>query len=228
MRARGQVNEQSPLLFLRPCGKHLNLPRQARDKTEENTMVFHTAFLDGTLPLLKQQLAVRKRLSCVILYLTLIRFFRRQAQDEHGKSVYKKRRFRRAQASGSRTASPQSHTTPTLHTRKTLTSGRTPDLPVALLRWAAQHRAAALRRWRALSTSMCRERLSFKASAEIDAFLHGSFAGNPIVCQDRLRINNRKRLKTAFLQASAGRLRHGNAVAPWLTRSGSTGPRPGR
>jgi IS5 family transposase len=38
-------------------------------------MVFHTAFLDGTLPLLKQQLAVRKRLSCVILYLTLIRFF---------------------------------------------------------------------------------------------------------------------------------------------------------
>jgi hypothetical protein len=153
---------------------------------------------------------------------------RRQTQDEHRKSVYKKRRFCRAQASGSRTASPQSHTTPTLHTRKTLTSGRTPDLPVALLRWAAQHRAAALRRWRALSTSMCRERLSFKASAEIDAFLHGSFAGNPIVCQDRLRINNRKRLKTAFLQASAGRLRHGNAVAPWLTRSGSTGPRPGR
>ena len=142
--------------------------------------------------------------------------------------VQKKRRFRRAQASGSRTASPQSHTTPTLHTRKTLTSGRTPGLPAALLRWAAQHRAAALRRWRALSTSMCRERLSFKASAEIDAFLHGSFAGNPIVCQDRLRINNRKRLKTAFLQASAGRLRHGNAVAPWLTRSGSTGPRPGR
>eukprot|EP01043_Picozoa_sp_COSAG02_P090486 COSAG02_NODE_27331_length_612_cov_0.789474_1_plen_151_part_10 len=111
---------------------------------------------------------MRKRPFCVILYLKS-NLYQDRLDTNIGK-VQMKRQFRRARASGSRTASPQSHTMPILRIRKTLTSGRTPGLPAALLQWVMLHRAAALRRWRALSTSMSLERLSFKVSATTPFF----------------------------------------------------------